>query len=144
MMIMQNVDNHIERLVGEDYNYDDDYNKDSNDDEYDVAGSGQRHGKAGGGGGHGGAQFVLLHPIRSGEECANVGIIIIIIIVIIIVIRIIIIMIIILSNALIIKHHLISHHPHHCHCHRRCPIIFTKERFSYLIIQIIKLKGSDN
>ena len=85
----------------------------------DDAGSGQRHGKAGGGGGHGGAQFVLLHPIRSGEECANVGIIITIIIIVII--TIIIIMIIILSNALIIKHHLISHHPHHCHCRRRCP-----------------------
>ena len=39
----------------------------------DDAGSGQRHGKAGGGGGHGGAQFVLLHPIRSREERANVG-----------------------------------------------------------------------
>ena len=36
-------------------------------------------------------------------------------------ITIIIIIIIIISNALIIKHHLISHHPHHCHCHRRCP-----------------------
>ena len=90
-MIMQNVDNHIERLVmvGEDYNYDDDYNKgdiddnddscdddygkDNNDDDHDDAGSGQRHGKASRGGGHGGAQFVLLHPIRSGEECANVG-----------------------------------------------------------------------
>ena len=76
VMIMQNVDNHIERLVGEDYNYDDDcnkdnnddghdddYNKDNNDDDHDDAGSGQRHGKAGRGGGHGGAQFVLLHPI---------------------------------------------------------------------------------
>ena len=87
MMIMQNVDNHIETLVGEDYNYDNDYNKDDNDDDHDDAGSGQRHGKASRGGGHGGAQFVLLHPIRSGEECANVGIIIIIIIVIIIVTR---------------------------------------------------------
>ena len=31
---MQNVDNHIERLVGKDYNYDDDYDKDINDDIY--------------------------------------------------------------------------------------------------------------
>ena len=72
-MIMQNVDNHIETLVGEDYNYDNDYNKDDNDDDHDDAGSGQRHGKASRGGGHGGAQFVLLHPIRSREERANVG-----------------------------------------------------------------------